>query len=561
MNLNTLMEPNRWQRSVKPWRKLASAPARLPQPFLSSLHLVVAILLTIKIAAVVREDTPFIVASTATFSDMFLAGVQRHGEIGLLYEIDDCVASINRTIDTYFKLPRTGLDVYDALSTPVQINVVQFSTNPRRALPDKKGQAGKLKGLDFQTWSGNITSRSDSWLDLLGIDGERKLRAFFNSLVQMEIVLVLRTLHRELDHVQAFDWEITALYDFVGRGGRIELSLSVDGSHVHQDQSWHWELLMDMLLGGLALLSESSAYLRGESLLCYLRSSRQWRSNYKWRVVTTSANVTTWAAIILEVGEFMAYSGETRGITAIFTGMACMLAWLKIIEHLEPLSPYNTLILAMRQGVPVVLVFLIGSTPLLMGFAGLGMALFSEHSDKFSSLKNSCITLFAILNGDVLLETSRDIQAAGNIGDVFLVTFVCIFVYSGLNVFISIIQDAYSSAKEQTGRLSRPSSAADVRSWEGLEGGLSRTGSGVGVTAVQLNQVEARLREQMADLQKQLAEVTALLSSGRQAFSTGGVKEHGGGYFSDGETPRHMHRQGGHVDHVGVSSSSRQKGL
>lgn len=38
------------------------------------------------------------------------------------------------------------------------------------------------------------------------------------------------------------------------------------------DQSWHWELLMDMLLGGLALLSESYAYLRGESLLCYLVS-------------------------------------------------------------------------------------------------------------------------------------------------------------------------------------------------------------------------------------------------------------------------------------------------
>lgn len=76
MNLNALMEPNRWQRSVKPWRKLASAPKHLPQPFLSSLHLIAAILLTIKIAAVVREDTPFIVASTATFSDMFLAGVQ-----------------------------------------------------------------------------------------------------------------------------------------------------------------------------------------------------------------------------------------------------------------------------------------------------------------------------------------------------------------------------------------------------------------------------------------------------------------------------------------------------
>jgi hypothetical protein len=71
--------------------------------------------------------------------------------VGLLYEIDDCVASVNRTIETYFKLPRTGLDVYDALSTPVQLNVVSFSTNPRRALPNKKGRAEKLKGLNVQT--------------------------------------------------------------------------------------------------------------------------------------------------------------------------------------------------------------------------------------------------------------------------------------------------------------------------------------------------------------------------------------------------------------------------
>jgi hypothetical protein len=47
-------------------------------------------------------------------------------------------------------------------------------------------------------------------------------------------------------------------------------------------------------------------------------------------------------------------------------------------------------------------------------------------------------------------------------------------------------------------------------------------------------QVETRLRDQMADLQKQLAEVTALLRSSKQSNSSGGVKEHGG-YFSDGE--------------------------
>ena len=75
-------------------------------------------------------------------------------------------------------------------------------------------------------------------------------------LFQMELLFRLRTLHRELDHVQLFDWEITALYDFISRGGRIELSLAVKGSHVHLDQSMHWELGLDMLLSALALLSQ-----------------------------------------------------------------------------------------------------------------------------------------------------------------------------------------------------------------------------------------------------------------------------------------------------------------
>jgi len=53
-------------------------------------------------------------------------------------------------------------------------------------------------------------------------------------------------------------------------------------------------------------------------------------------------------------------------------------------------------------------------------------------------------------NGDVLLETARDIKT-GFLGDVYLVTFVCIFTFTIVSVFVSIIQDAYASAKRQSG--------------------------------------------------------------------------------------------------------------
>lgn len=90
----------------------------------------------------------------------------------------------------------------------------------------------------------------------------------------MELVLVLRTLHRELDHVQAFDWVITALYDFVGRGGRIELSLSVDGSHVHQGKrskfAEYWRIYVGRLKGmdwNELLLCCTFSWRGGEGLL------------------------------------------------------------------------------------------------------------------------------------------------------------------------------------------------------------------------------------------------------------------------------------------------------
>jgi hypothetical protein len=67
-----------------------------------------------------------------------------------------------------------------------------------------------------------------------------------------------------------------------------------------------------------------------------------------------------------------------RDITRAVGGVGCFLAWTSLIQHFERLPPYDTAWIAVHKGLPVVTRFAVGAAPLLLGFACLGMALFSE---------------------------------------------------------------------------------------------------------------------------------------------------------------------------------------
>jgi hypothetical protein len=53
-------------------------------------------------------------------------------------------------------------------------------------------------------------------------------------------------------------------------------------------------------------------------------------------------------------------------------------------------------------------------------------------------------------NGDVLLETTNDIKR-GFLGDVFLVSFVCVFTFVIMGVFLSIVQVHHSHSRRTSG--------------------------------------------------------------------------------------------------------------
>ena len=85
-----------------------------------------------------------------------------------------------------------------------------------------------------------------------------------------------------------------------------------------------------------------------------------------------------------------------------------------------------------------------------LGYAFFGMVCFGSFSDRFESFSASMITLFAVLNGDVIRETFLNLsEKSPYVSQVYMYTFICLFIYVVLNVFIAIIEEAFFSAWEE----------------------------------------------------------------------------------------------------------------
>ncbi len=82
------------------------------------------------------------------------------------------------------------------------------------------------------------------------------------------------------------------------------------------------------------------------------------------------------------------------------------------------------------------LAFLVGVLPVFIGFACFGVAYFSTESEMFSNVDQASVTLFALLNGDVIHDVFDDIyNASPVISRIYLYLFISLFIYAVLNIW------------------------------------------------------------------------------------------------------------------------------
>ena len=132
-------------------------------------------------------------------------------------------------------------------------------------------------------------------------------------------------------------------------------------------------------------------------------------------------------------------------------GVTIALYWASCAQYLEYFPRFYLLIWTLKVGVPRVLQFFLGIAPFFVGYALLGMTLFGDEVDLFGSFSSTCCTLFAVVNGDSILDVFDALGFFFPIGDIYLYIYIMLFMYVVLMSVIAIVEEAFFDSLRSQG--------------------------------------------------------------------------------------------------------------
>ncbi|GMH62978.1 hypothetical protein TrLO_g10667 [Triparma laevis f. longispina] len=142
------------------------------------------------------------------------------------------------------------------------------------------------------------------------------------------------------------------------------------------------------------------------------------------------------------------YHIPTSVTEKLLCGLSCMLVWLTWIQFYKHNKRYYSFVLTMSHALPLLIPFLIGVTPIFLGYAMFGLSYFGSQVMWFQLPEGTFKLLFSVLNGDVVYQTFVSMwQPNGAVVNIYWVTFIVVFMYGVLNVTISVIEHSYFSSQ------------------------------------------------------------------------------------------------------------------
>jgi uncharacterized membrane protein (Fun14 family) len=125
---------------------------------------------------------------------------------------------------------------------------------------------------------------------------------------------------------------------------------------------------------------------------------------------------------------------------------------LNILKYFEYLKQFYVLLSTLRIASGHVVRYLITALPIFFAYVIMGVLLFSPYSSRFESIIGTAVTLFSLINGDEIHATFDNLLSAYPyqiLVEVYLFSFVALFITSILPVFLFIIEDSYHNAKDK----------------------------------------------------------------------------------------------------------------
>jgi hypothetical protein len=412
-----------------------------------------------------------------------------------LYSITDMQTFLQSIIRRYDSLEERSIDIMSTYATLSAVvgSVMMLDAKPARLVSNRYGSTFReqfqapeplkpptlklelmdiepdktLYGLPFSrtTITTVYTLSADNPLGPFKQNGT-ELRALVDRLMQAELELHIYAADITRHIPLLFMWTVKAHFDFRSRGGRVKATMSsrskierfndADGSLMEFLMlATTWPDVVVIILGTVfcfqsakMLLSETRMHI--DSLApeeMHVVQNWHWFLDVvSWdHVVNVMSGLFNVCFSIFDLS-MTDYGGDLQ-FGRILLGVSVFLSFVSLTFHLRWFPSYYILASALNRSIAPVARLLLGILPIFMGFVFIMMVWFGMYCDQFSTLHETIITLFCVLNGDVMQSTFNDVNVEdplrGLLSTFVLFAFCVLFMYVVLSIFVVILEDAY----------------------------------------------------------------------------------------------------------------------
>ena len=188
------------------------------------------------------------------------------------------------------------------------------------------------------------------------------------------------------------------------------------------------------------------------------RDEKAPKEKTKWEVLTKKDKnsllskfnfLQAFGCVVQLIGGILSlYEGqENMEFTKYTVGIGAVLAYLMLVKYLSFNWRFQTIFNTMAKSIPNLIMYFIGTMPIFISFVLFAVANF-PYSERFHSFTVVILSLFGMMNGDSILDIINDL--IGNsyfLGQIYVYSFNILFICVVINIFVSIIEEAFVNSK------------------------------------------------------------------------------------------------------------------
>ena len=279
------------------------------------------------------------------------------------------------------------------------------------------------------------------------------------------------------DYYECFVWNIEQLFSFEKRY-HFAVSLNIyyssctdysnDGNVFIKGSYWIPSLIVLFSLIDFILTIRSIAinyqyymnfkYRYSKSVIEIKRENKPPKKKTKWELlrakdknnIISKANYLQAIGCLVQLfgGILTLYEGkDVIIITKYIVGIGAALAYLMLAKYLKFYYQFQTIFNTITKSIPNLIYYFIGTLPIFISFIIFAVANF-PYSERFYNFTRVILALFGMMNGDSILDIINDItQNSYFLGQIYIYSFNILFICVVINIFVSIIEEAFVNSK------------------------------------------------------------------------------------------------------------------